>query len=247
MKNNSGTSSKKEEIREVGFHGVDEEEETKILTDSGKLKPNHADLLKESLNNLKPCPHCGINESIVDLYLQDTTSFWIIGCGRCGCHSGISKDKYKVVTSWNKRAPQKTIQRDLSEEARDIGLKPDEVTYRDLIMNCLNLLERFGNDDDLYETPRGTGGQDGYVGCPTGMRKADQMVELIKWVVHHKENDTDNTIESEIISKNKGIIECEGKLKGLSEDKEINDITKTEMYQKLLKENEELKKTLDKK
>lgn len=234
-------------IKEVGFHGVDEEEIDRKIK-SGELNPLNLNQAKESLEKLKPCPHCGINESQVELHPTEwSPKFWIVSCGRCGSHSGINKNKHKVVASWNKRAPQETLQRDLSKEAREVGIRPDEVTYRDLLMNCLNLLERFGSDDELYETPRGAGGQDGYVGCPTGMRKADHMVELIEWVVNHKEKDAADTIEAEFISKNKRIAELEAEIRDLNKAKETKSSDEDKIRQSLLRGNEEINKALEKK
>jgi len=57
---------------------------------------------------LKHCPFCGIGNSQVELYnYQDNPNIWIIGCGACGSHSGISKDKNKVIKSWNSRPHEK--------------------------------------------------------------------------------------------------------------------------------------------
>lgn len=55
---------------------------------------------------LKHCPFCGKGNSVVELY-ENEIKFWIVGCGACGSHSGISKDKSKVVASWNSRPHEK--------------------------------------------------------------------------------------------------------------------------------------------
>lgn len=53
--------------------------------------------------SISHCPHCGPGNSQVTLYKTDY-NFWTVGCGACGSHSGIHKDKKKVVDSWNSRA-----------------------------------------------------------------------------------------------------------------------------------------------
>lgn len=55
-------------------------------------------------SELKHCPFCGPGRSIVELY-QDDNGKWIIGCGACGSHSGISPKNIKddVVKAWNTR------------------------------------------------------------------------------------------------------------------------------------------------
>lgn len=57
---------------------------------------------KEEVVEVKHCPFCGKGNSMVDLYVTDY-GFWTIGCGACGSHSGHSKDKEKVLKSWNSR------------------------------------------------------------------------------------------------------------------------------------------------
>lgn len=53
---------------------------------------------------LKPCPHCGPRNVEPDLYDDEMGhGFWKVGCGGCGSHSGISKDKQRVIDLWNRR------------------------------------------------------------------------------------------------------------------------------------------------
>lgn len=66
------------------------------------MKPNEPNFNPETVP-LKHCPFCGKGNSQVELYQQDGSQFWIIGCGACGSHSGISKDPQKVINSWNSR------------------------------------------------------------------------------------------------------------------------------------------------
>ena len=51
---------------------------------------------------LKHCPFCGKGNSQVELY-QNEYGLWTIGCGACGSHSGVSKNKERVIFSWNSR------------------------------------------------------------------------------------------------------------------------------------------------
>lgn len=52
--------------------------------------------------DLKPCPFCGPRNVEPDLY--DTEhGFWTVGCGGCGTHSGMSKNKQQVIDLWNRR------------------------------------------------------------------------------------------------------------------------------------------------
>ncbi len=68
---------------------------------------------------LRPCPHCP--QSMVDIY-QDHNEFWTVGCGACGTHSGISKDRDVVLKSWNNR-PQTDKAVEMLEELNEfLGL-----------------------------------------------------------------------------------------------------------------------------
>lgn len=51
---------------------------------------------------LKHCPFCGKGKSRVEVYTDDDI-YWKVGRGACGSHSGISKDKEKVIKHWNNR------------------------------------------------------------------------------------------------------------------------------------------------
>lgn len=56
---------------------------------------------------LLPCPHCGPGESIVEPWHDDVAKRWRVGCGRCGCSTGISprdKTKAPAIAAWNRRA-----------------------------------------------------------------------------------------------------------------------------------------------
>lgn len=55
---------------------------------------------------LKNCPFCG-PDSVVTCY-EDDFKYWVVGCGRCGSHSGrlptSDKDaRKKVIKLWNTR------------------------------------------------------------------------------------------------------------------------------------------------
>ena len=57
---------------------------------------------------LKPCPFCGPNESIVSLYLDDVAQRHRVGCGRCGASTGIhprDTSETPAIAAWNKRQP----------------------------------------------------------------------------------------------------------------------------------------------
>lgn len=75
---------------------------------------------------LKPCPFCGPGQSVVSLYFDDVARRWRVGCGRCGCSTGISprdETPNPAVFHWNKRAaPMFPIE--LTEELMGI-LYPD--------------------------------------------------------------------------------------------------------------------------
>lgn len=58
---------------------------------------------------LKPCPFCGPGQSVVGLWHDDVSQRWRVGCGRCGCSTGISprdKTETPAIKAWNTRAPQ---------------------------------------------------------------------------------------------------------------------------------------------
>lgn len=60
---------------------------------------------------LLPCPFCGPGQSQVDLWFDDSARRYRVGCGRCGCSTGISpRDKTEVpaITAWNTRATAET-------------------------------------------------------------------------------------------------------------------------------------------
>lgn len=59
------------------------------------------------MSDLKSCPFCGPGNSVVEYY-QDPYGYHIVGCGRCGSHSGTRPPsdpdgKAKVIASWNSR------------------------------------------------------------------------------------------------------------------------------------------------
>lgn len=58
---------------------------------------------------LKHCPFCGKNNSQVELYLNEY-KFWTVGCGACGSHSGISKNKQQIIDLWNRRPHEKSLE-----------------------------------------------------------------------------------------------------------------------------------------
>lgn len=64
----------------------------------------------ESPEELKPCPFCGPGMSQVSCY-QDECAYWVVGCGRCGSHSGIRPPsdvlgREKVIRLWNTRVSE---------------------------------------------------------------------------------------------------------------------------------------------
>lgn len=60
-------------------------------------------------SELKACPFCGPGQSVVGLWHDDVAQRWRVGCGRCGCSTGISpsdKTEAPAIKAWNTRAPQ---------------------------------------------------------------------------------------------------------------------------------------------
>jgi hypothetical protein len=56
---------------------------------------------------LLPCPFCGPGNSVVSLWLDDVAHRWRVGCGRCGCSTGIhprDKTEAPAIAAWNTRA-----------------------------------------------------------------------------------------------------------------------------------------------
>lgn len=56
---------------------------------------------------LLPCPFCGPGQSQVDLWFDDVAKRYRVGCGRCGCSTGIDprdKTEAPAIANWNKRA-----------------------------------------------------------------------------------------------------------------------------------------------
>lgn len=60
------------------------------------------------ISELRGCPFCGEGNSIVSLWFDDVAKRWRVGCGRCGCSTGISPrdtTEAPAITAWNTRAP----------------------------------------------------------------------------------------------------------------------------------------------
>lgn len=76
---------------------------------------------------LKPCPFCGPGNSMVDLWFDDVSKRWAVGCGRCGSSSGRSVhaegSKEKAAAAWNTRAPQQAAASDPGREALEQARK----------------------------------------------------------------------------------------------------------------------------
>lgn len=52
------------------------------------------------------CPFCGPGQSQVDTWFDDVSHRWRVGCGRCGCSTGISprdKTEAPAIAAWNTR------------------------------------------------------------------------------------------------------------------------------------------------
>lgn len=57
---------------------------------------------------LKPCPFCGPGGSVVSIYFDDSSRRYRVGCGACGCATGIhprDKTPAPAIAAWNNRAP----------------------------------------------------------------------------------------------------------------------------------------------
>lgn len=55
---------------------------------------------------LKPCPHCGPGGSVVSVYFDDSSRRYRVGCGACGCSTGIhprDKTPAPAIEAWNRR------------------------------------------------------------------------------------------------------------------------------------------------
>ena len=55
---------------------------------------------------LKPCPHCGPGGSVVSIYFDDSSRRYRVGCGACGCATGIhprDKTPAPAIETWNRR------------------------------------------------------------------------------------------------------------------------------------------------
>jgi len=55
---------------------------------------------------LLSCPFCGPGQSMVDAYFDDMSKRWRVGCGRCGCSTGIHPRETgpePAIAAWNKR------------------------------------------------------------------------------------------------------------------------------------------------
>lgn len=68
---------------------------------------------------LLPCPFCGPGQSVVSAWLDDVSNRWRVGCGRCGCSTGIhtrDESEAPAIAAWNRRAspwrPIETAPRD---------------------------------------------------------------------------------------------------------------------------------------
>lgn len=66
--------------------------------------------LSDGLGALLHCPFCGPGESHVDLWFDDCSKRWRVGCGRCGCSTGThptDRTPAPAVAAWNRRGPNK--------------------------------------------------------------------------------------------------------------------------------------------
>lgn len=86
--------------------------------------PKHRD---DEPMTLEPCPFCGPGQSQVDLWFDDVAKRWRVGCGRCGCSTGISprdKTQAPAIEAWNRRhrsasSPQETGWRTIDSAPKD--------------------------------------------------------------------------------------------------------------------------------
>jgi len=56
---------------------------------------------------LLPCPFCGPGQSQISVYFDDMAQRYRVGCGRCGCSTGIhpsDKTEAPAIAVWNRRA-----------------------------------------------------------------------------------------------------------------------------------------------
>ena len=91
-------------------------------------------------DELRPCPFCGPGESHVDLWHDDVSHRWRVGCGRCGCSTGISprdKTQAPAIAAWNRRYPDPVMDavRRCAEIAREQAkafLSPEYATGQPL-------------------------------------------------------------------------------------------------------------------
>lgn len=55
---------------------------------------------------LLPCPFCGPGQSQVGAWWDDVSNRYRVGCGRCGCSTGIhprDKTMTSAILAWNTR------------------------------------------------------------------------------------------------------------------------------------------------
>ena len=120
---------------------------------------------------LLPCPFCGPGESIVEPWHDDVAKRWRVGCGRCGCSTGISprdKTKAPAIEAWNRRAAP-TLPADVAKLVREYRpTMPAEVMHlwaKDVLVALTAqaaLLDRAMEDaewhspDEVPDTQKGT-------------------------------------------------------------------------------------------
>lgn len=55
-------------------------------------------------NELKPCPFCGGEAEVIEIYLYGKVKGYMAHCNKCGCELKCYTSKQNAKNSWNRRA-----------------------------------------------------------------------------------------------------------------------------------------------
>lgn len=61
------------------------------------------DVIRQTQDMLRACPHCGPMPAMPELVLSDVSRRWQVFCGPCGSSSGSTRTPHEAANLWNSR------------------------------------------------------------------------------------------------------------------------------------------------
>ena len=55
------------------------------------------------MSELKPCPFCGGEAAVVEVFLYGKVKGYVVGCEKCECESSMYSSKQNAEIAWNRR------------------------------------------------------------------------------------------------------------------------------------------------